>query len=165
MLTMRLLTASLQGSPTENSFRRRAKIPSSRGSAAACARGSMKCAGPSNYSRRTSGVKYAKPGAHEHRLPVETSISLLEKWYLQRCNGDWEHSWGIKIQTLDNPGWRLKINLNETSAENRVLERTKINRGENDWIMYWVEKKVFHAPCGPLNLSETIKVFIAWFES
>ncbi len=99
------------------------------------------------------------------RLPVETSISLLEKWYLSQCNGDWEHSWGVGIETLDNPGWRLKIDLNETSAENRILERTKIDRGERDWIMYGVEKKVFHAACGPLNLSEAIKIFIDWFES
>jgi hypothetical protein len=66
---------------------------------------------------------------------------------------------------LDNPGWHLKINLNETTAENRVLERTRIDRGEKDWIMYWVEEKVFHAACGPSNLSEAIKVFIDWFGS
>ena len=100
-----------------------------------------------------------------HSVPVETPISLLEKWYFERCNGDWEHSWGVKIETLDNPGWRLRINLNETRAENRVLERTRIDRSENDWMMYWVEERVFHAACGPLNLSEAIKVFIGWFES
>jgi hypothetical protein len=96
---------------------------------------------------------------------VETPISLLEKWYLQRCNGDWEHSWGVEIETLDNPGWHLRINLSETRAENRVLERTRIDRGEKDWMMYWVEKKVFHAACGPLNLTEAIKFFVDWFES
>jgi len=89
---------------------------------------------------------------------METPISLLEKWYLQQCNGVWEHGWGVKIGTLDNPGWRIKINL-------RILERTKIDRSENDWIMFWVEEKVFRAACGPLNLSETIKVFIDWFEA
>ena len=66
---------------------------------------------------------------------------------------------------MDNPGWHLKINLNETKVENNVLERTRIDRGEKDWIMYWVEKRVFHAACGPLNLSEAIKIFVDWFDS
>ena len=75
-------------------------------------------------------------------------ISLLEKWYADRCNGDWEHQWGVKIGTLDNPGWTLDIDLNQTKAENRQLEHTKIERTENDWIIYWVEKKEFKAAMG-----------------
>ena len=46
-------------------------------------------------------------------------ISLLENWYVARCNGDWEHQWGVTIGTLDNPGWTLVIDLNQTKAENR----------------------------------------------
>ena len=29
------------------------------------------------------------------------SIALLQQWYLQQCNGDWEHSWGVRIETLE----------------------------------------------------------------
>jgi len=96
---------------------------------------------------------------------METSISLLEKWYLERCNGDWEHSWGISIETLDNPGWMMKIGLRETRAETRVLERTRIERGKDDWIEYHVAENHFQAACGPLNLSEAVQIFINWFES
>jgi len=91
-------------------------------------------------------------------------ISLLEKWYVDRCNGDWEHQWGVKIGTLDNPGWTLDIDLNQTKAENRALEHTKIERTENDWIVYWVEKKEFKAAMGPANLCEAIKIFCQWFD-
>jgi hypothetical protein len=66
--------------------------------------------------------------------------SLLESWYVKRCNGEWEHSWGISIETLDNPGWCIKIGLQETKAANRTLERIKIRRSEDDWIDYKVEK-------------------------
>ncbi len=96
---------------------------------------------------------------------MDTDFSLLEKWYRQQCNGDWEHAWGIKIETLDNPGWKIAINLNETRAEHRILQRVRIQRLEDDWILYWVEEKAFHAACGPLNLSETIRIFVDWFES
>jgi len=76
---------------------------------------------------------------------MDKDFSALEKWYLDRCDGYWEHSWGVKIQTLDNPGWRIEINLNETTAQLRILPRQKIERTESDWIHYWVEKETFQA--------------------
>jgi hypothetical protein len=94
-----------------------------------------------------------------------TAISRLEKWYSQRCNGDWEHQWGVSIDTLDNPGWLMKIGLRETRAEGRVLERTRIERSTNDWVEYWVADHHFQAACGPLNPFEAIKIFIDWFAS
>ena len=92
------------------------------------------------------------------------AISLLEIRYAARCNGDWEHQWGVKIDSLDNPGWTLDIDLNQTKAENRQLERTRIERTQNDWIIYHVEKKKFKAAMGPTNLSEAIKIFCQWFD-
>ena len=35
--------------------------------------------------------------------------SLLEDWYADLCNGDWEHFGGIEIQSLDNPGWMITV--------------------------------------------------------
>ena len=35
----------------------------------------------------------------------------LAKWYTAQCNGEWEHSCGLKIDTLDNPGWIVTIDL------------------------------------------------------
>jgi hypothetical protein len=96
---------------------------------------------------------------------MDTGFSLLEEWYRQRYNGDWEHAWGIKIETLDNPGWKIKINLNETRVEDKTLQRVRIQRSEDDWIDYRAEKRTFHAGCGPLNLCETIRIFVDWFES
>lgn len=36
-------------------------------------------------------------------------------WYVRECDDDWEHSYGVKIDTLDNPGWTIAIDLRETS--------------------------------------------------
>jgi len=74
---------------------------------------------------------------------METGLTLLEKWYRQQCNRDWGHQWGVKIGTLDNPGWMIAISLNETRAEHRILQKVRIERTEDDWINYWVEKKHF----------------------
>ncbi len=38
-------------------------------------------------------------------------LGELQGWFLAHCNGDWEHSHGVSIATLDNPGWSIEINL------------------------------------------------------
>lgn len=92
-------------------------------------------------------------------------ISALERWYANQCNGDWEHSYGVRIDTLDNPGWTIEIDLRDTKGQGSVLKRETIERNENDWIQYWVEKDQFHIACGPLNLTEALDKFIQWFDS
>lgn len=37
-------------------------------------------------------------------------MNALEKimgWYASNCNDDWEHRFGVKINTLDNLGWSI----------------------------------------------------------
>lgn len=46
------------------------------------------------------------------------NVDWLSSWYRKECNGDWEHTYGISIQTLDNPGWSVRIDLLDTSFEN-----------------------------------------------
>jgi Immunity protein 53 len=92
--------------------------------------------------------------------------SPLEEWYASRCDGIWEHGFGVSIETLDNPGWRVKIALRDTPKELQNLDRAVIQReNENDWIQYWSKDKEFHAACGPLNLSEALEIFVQWFNS
>jgi hypothetical protein len=30
-------------------------------------------------------------------------LERLERWYAAQCNGDWKHTYGITLETLDNP--------------------------------------------------------------
>ena len=94
-----------------------------------------------------------------------TGLSALEQWYANQCNGEWEHGQGVRIDTIDNPGSCVDIDLKDTSKQDASLERMKIDRSEDDWIHYWVEKKEFHITCGPLNLSEAVEIFVRWFDS
>ena len=90
--------------------------------------------------------------------------SILEQWYSRRCNGEWEHGFGVEISTIDNPGWSA-IGLHDTPKQDAVFPRVKIDRGHDDWIHYWAEKEEFQIRCGPLNLSEAIGIFVKWFDS
>ena len=93
------------------------------------------------------------------------TLSKLEGWYMAQCNGEWEHSYGVKIETLDNPGWRIRIDLSETKKQGSELKRTSVERDENDWLECWTEDNRFNLACGPLNLSEAVDFFVQWFES
>lgn len=95
----------------------------------------------------------------------DASFELLQDWYAQQCDGDWEHEFGIKIDTLDNPGWSVFIDLVGTSLENKKF--TKLNRltTENNWMQCSVEDHKFHGSGGPQNLIDIINVFIEWKNS
>lgn len=52
-------------------------------------------------------------------------IKWLEEWMRSMCNGDWEHCYGVKFDTLDNPGWRIQIDIEGTVLEEKNFEIVK----------------------------------------
>ena len=88
-----------------------------------------------------------------------TLIEELQAWYVRECNGDWEHSFGVKIETLDNPGWLVTIDLAETDWENLELARQIDERRETDWVQHEVSDRKFVGCGGPSNLEEILRTF------
>ena len=86
-------------------------------------------------------------------------IEWLEKWYQQNCNGYWEHFYGIKIETLDNPGWRIDIDLRETQYENLTMEEIRKEQGDNDWIRCIISDGIFRGVGDSLKFRSIIQVF------
>ena len=89
-------------------------------------------------------------------------LGWLQEWYFSNCDGDWEHTCGVEIDTLDNPGWSIIIDLEDTDLENKSFEGKDLERSEDDWIFCKVESKKFKMACGPLNLVEAINIFQRW---
>lgn len=89
-------------------------------------------------------------------------LDMIQQWYRKHCDGDWEHQYGIVIKTLDNPGWSLTIDLEETDLKDKRFDEVVIERGENDWVFCKVESKQFKGACGPNNLSEILTLFCIW---
>ncbi len=86
-------------------------------------------------------------------------IEWLQKWYHQNCNGEWEHSYGIEIGTLDNPGWYVNIDLNETQYENLQMEEVIQEKGDNDWIRCVISDGVFRGAGDSLKYKEILQIF------
>ena len=88
------------------------------------------------------------------------ALYLLQRWYLGRCDGEWEHGYGVSITTLDNPGWSLRIELKDTPLAHRLEPWSKFERSEHDWLHWRIEAGVFDAASGPTNLNEAILAFL-----
>lgn len=93
------------------------------------------------------------------------NITWLEAWYQNNCDGYWEHSYGIKIETLDNPGWHVKIDLSETDYVNLKPEELRQNTGDNDWIICLIENGVFNGYGDCKKLEVIIQTFRKWIEN
>ena len=92
-------------------------------------------------------------------------IKRLQNWYASMCNNDWEHTYGIFISNIDNPGWSLKVELKDTYLYNVDFKRLKKQRkNENDWIICKIEEGNFQGYGGPRNLDELLKIFLNWAE-
>ena len=87
------------------------------------------------------------------------SIDRLQKWYKNQCNGDWEHDFGITIETLDNPGWLLTIDLQLTSLQGIEFE-TEEEKSEFDWYQIKIKDWKYIAYGDPDKLSFLIDYFL-----
>jgi hypothetical protein len=101
------------------------------------------------------------------------SIQWLEAWYQARCNGEWEHHHGVSIQTLDNPGWLVTIDLAGTSLQNTAMEdvgnASQINHagleGNHNWLHCRIQDNRYLGAGGPSSLLAICEVFRKWVES
>lgn len=122
-----------------------------------------------------SASHHCRHEAHRRSwLNERRQSELADAWYLDQCDNDWEHSYGVEIGTLDNPGWTLKINLRDTALKGRTFK--KITQGEpagnldewrrtGSWWVADVKDGAFEAACGPLDLPSVVSVFREWAES
>jgi hypothetical protein len=95
-------------------------------------------------------------------------LSRLQQWYLDQCDEDWEHQFGVAIDTLDNPGWIVRIDLKGTELEDKPFEPVRYGMVEDsdvehlDWIDCKIESGKFVAAAGPTKLEEALDVFLTW---
>ncbi len=93
------------------------------------------------------------------------TLNRIMAWYESNCNDDWEHSYGIKIDTLDNPGWVLYVDLSETELEKKIFQEIDLQRSETDWVYCTITDCMFKGAGGVNNLEELLLIFLEWVES
>ncbi|MBI2687479.1 MAG: immunity 53 family protein [Acidobacteria bacterium] len=99
-----------------------------------------------------------------------SSIEWLQYWYLSQCNDHWEHRYGVRIQSLDNPGWIVRIDLRGTALAGRPFKNVKsgepVNHigldGVQNWFSCERQGDEWVGACGPLLLETICDVFREW---
>lgn len=93
-------------------------------------------------------------------------LEEIQKWYMSQCNEAWEHANGVRIETLDNPGWLVHIDLVGTPLQSKAFKTVIQERSEsedrNDWINCQVEEGQYVGAGGPANLAKILSVFLDW---
>jgi hypothetical protein len=94
-------------------------------------------------------------------------LEWLMGWYASQCNGDWEHHYGVEIGTLDNPGWTVTIDLEDTDFEGREFSAIQHGLIETDasWWRCRTEGKQWRAECGSGDLGVVLGLFRSWINS
>ena len=92
------------------------------------------------------------------------ALVRLSDWYERQCVDEWYEDHGVQIDTLDNPGWSLFVDLESTNLVKRDFTKVSIERSEHNWVHAQRDEKSFKAAGGPGNLSEIILIFLEWAE-
>ena len=93
---------------------------------------------------------------------VGTTLFELQDWYSQECDGAWEHQYGISVLTLDNPGWRVHIELTGTSLQGVSFEPVRDLEHPRLWFSAEVSACQFRGACGPDLLPALLAIFLRW---
>ena len=111
-------------------------------------------------------------------------VQELQNWFISQCNGEWEHKLAIEIQSCDNPGWWVKIDLKDTALENREFKIISKNVSQklidqamgrvrppfaaespivsNDWMLCYVQDGKFDGAGDSSKLEEILSIFLSW---
>lgn len=95
-------------------------------------------------------------------------LSALQAWYSQQCNGKWEHAHGISIESLDNPGWLVKIDLAGTELHSRPFQQIADRVDAHHfplgprWLHCYVEEGTWNGAGDETKLSVILQTFLSW---
>jgi hypothetical protein len=99
-----------------------------------------------------------------------TLLLRLQDWYTRQCDGNWEHSEGVRIESCDNPGWWVKIGLKGTLLENAVFTPVTENvnpKGSPEaprWIHCRVSDGKWSGAGDETELERILEIFLSWAE-
>ena len=92
-------------------------------------------------------------------------LAWISQWYARHCDGRWEYAQGVHIETLDNPGWVVEINLADTPYQNRFFKAITIKKSSHDWCHCIKKEASFYGYGDPSKLEQILELFKEWVES
>ena len=100
-----------------------------------------------------------KPDNSENSL-----LYRLQQWYQSMCDGNWEHCYGVKIETSDNPGWIVEIDIIDTPLENKPFDTIHNGDTDDDYSICKIENGKFMGYGDATKLDDIPRCFLNWAE-
>src|SRR5947209_2296428 len=95
-------------------------------------------------------------------------LQSLQQWFAAHCDGDWENYYGLHIESCDNPGWWVKVDLTGTELHSRPfpeiaenVDAQRFQQGER-WLNCYVENGVWHGAGDETKLATILETFLSW---
>jgi len=89
----------------------------------------------------------------------------ITEWHQRRCDGSWEHQYGVRLETPDNPGWLLTVDLIHTDLPGRAMAEVREGMAPEDhpvsprWICCSVSDNQFRGACDPTQAARVFQIF------
>ena len=104
---------------------------------------------------------------NESQRPSQTTVDFRDiiEWYQSHCDDSWEHQYGVRLETLDNPGWRLTVDLIHTDLQGRMMTEVREGIAPEDhpvsprWIRCSVTANQFRGACDPTQVARLFEIF------
>jgi len=93
---------------------------------------------------------------------MQSELAEIQQWYDAQCDGDWEHEFGVGIETLDNPGWTVEIDLEATPLDGCEFPPIKDMRAGREWLFCEVSEGRCRGSGGPHMLGRILRKFLDW---
>ncbi len=98
-------------------------------------------------------------------------LQWLERWFAAQVDGTWEHQFGVKLETCDNPGWWVRIDSDKEPPRrggDEVLESVgdppsdaNGNVGSKRWMLCRIREGRFEGAGDPTQLRNIVRCFMA----
>ncbi len=94
-------------------------------------------------------------------------LKWLQDWYIQECinNKNCISDEIINIDTIDNPGWHIRINIKATKLARRILDEINFDNGDDDWVFIKLNTGVFEGVGDKSKLVFILQFFKAWCQN
>jgi Immunity protein 53 len=104
---------------------------------------------------------------NESPTTSQTTVDFrgITGWYQSHCDDSWEHQYGIRLETLDNPGWHLTVDLIHTDLQGRTMADVceGVSPEEHPtaarWIHCFVRNNKFEGACDPTQVARLFETF------
>ncbi|MEY8001421.1 Imm53 family immunity protein [Clostridium sp. Mt-5] len=90
-------------------------------------------------------------------------IEVLQEWYKNICESS--ICTGIQIETVNNCGWCVYIDLFDTAYETESFDTVYIQKSGSDWFKCIKENSLFKGYGGVQNLEDILNAFYCWIKT